>query len=490
MKRLEHLGIIAHDMGMIFSFLGVITLLPFVVLIIYREWDMIVPMATVPFTFVVLGLLISKVPSREHVPQLSVALAAVALTWFVSAVIGSFPFIVGLGMSPTDSIFEAMSGWTDTGITMMTAIDAAPKTLLFWRSLMQWIGGIGVIAFGIAMASRSSLTQFRLYRSEGRSEALMPSVVSTGRRMWGIYLGLTLFFTFLIMLSGVSLWDAVNLTLTAIATGGFTPHDAGIGFYDNALLEYLLIPAMLCGSFPFKIYFFMYRGAFRHIFRDQTIKVILLLSLLGSSMVILNLHLFGDLAWKTALREGLFMGVSAATSTGFQNSSVNMWPVIPIIVVTLLMLIGGASGSTAGGLKVNRIILAYEGLIWWFKRFFVRGNVIVPFKHDGRTYPKKISELELPKNMVIIVLYVLMVFLAVIFSLHAAGMALPTEFVVFDIVSAIGNNGLGAGFVGPDSPIAIKWEFILLMWIGRLEILPVLILFLGLFRGFDIRIPR
>ena len=176
----------------------------------------------------------------------------------------------------------------------------------------------------------------------------MPSVVSTGRRMWGIYLGLTLFFTFLIMLSGVSLGDAVNLTLTAIATGGFTPHDAGIGFYDNVLLEYLLIPAMLCGSFPFKIYFFMYRGAFRHILRDQTIKVILLLSLLGSFMVILNLHLFGDLAWKTALREGLFMGVSAATSTGFQNSSVNMWPVISIIVVTLLMLIGGALYSADG----------------------------------------------------------------------------------------------------------------------------------------------
>ncbi|HUU75747.1 MAG TPA: potassium transporter TrkG, partial [Methanoregulaceae archaeon] len=127
------------------------------------EWDMIIPMGSVPVTFVILGFLISKVPSKEHVPQLSVALVAVALTWFLSAVIGSLPFMLALQMTPTDSIFEAMSGWTDTGITMMSSIDTAPKTLIFWRSLMQWIGGIGVISLGIAMQSRSTLAQYRLW---------------------------------------------------------------------------------------------------------------------------------------------------------------------------------------------------------------------------------------------------------------------------------------------------------------------------------------
>jgi len=141
MRRFEHLAIIAHDMGVIFEYLGVITLVPFVVLIIYREWDLIIPMGMVPLIFVVLGVIISRVPRKEYVPQLSVALVAVALTWMAVALIGAVPFVLGLEMAYIDGVFEAMSGWTDTGITMMTSIDTAPKTLIFWRSFMQWVGG-------------------------------------------------------------------------------------------------------------------------------------------------------------------------------------------------------------------------------------------------------------------------------------------------------------------------------------------------------------
>ncbi len=490
MKRLEHLAVIAHDMGIIFEFLAVITLVPFVVLIIYQEWDMIIPMASVPLTFFILGFTISHAPRRDHVPRLSVALAAVALTWLTAAVVGSLPFVIGMELSLTDSIFEAMSGWTDTGITMISDLDSTPRTLIFWRSLMQWIGGIGVISFGIAMQSRSGLAQFRLYRSEGRSEDLMPSVVSTGRRMWVIYLVLTVLFTALVMFSGIPVFDAVNLTMVAIATGGFTPHDAGMAYYNNFMLEMLLIPAMLAGSFPFKVYFLMYRGKFRQIFRDKTIQIILLLSGLGSAIVIANLYIFGGLEFRTAFREGLFMSVSAATSTGFQNSGVNFWPGAALITVILLMFIGGASGSTAGGMKVNRVILAYEGMIWWFKRFFVRGNVIVPFKHDGKAYPKRISELELSKNLLITILYVLTVFVAVILALHITMTILPTKDVIFDIVSALGNNGLGAGFITPASTIPLKWLFIMLMWLGRLEIIPVLILITGIVGGFELNLSK
>ena len=131
---------------------------------------------------------------------------------------------------------------------MMTSLDTMPKTLIFWRSFMQWVGGIGVIAFGIAMLSRSGLTQIQLYRSEGRSEELMPSVVSTGRRMWAIYVFLTVVFTGMVLLSGIPLWDAINLVMVSLATGGFAPHDAGMFYYNNPLLEALLIPVMLAGA--------------------------------------------------------------------------------------------------------------------------------------------------------------------------------------------------------------------------------------------------
>ena len=485
MRRFEHLAIIAHDMGVIFEYLGVITLVPFVVLIIYQEWDMIIPMGMVPLIFVVLGVLISRVPRKEYVPQLSVALVAVALTWLAIALVGAVPFVLGLKMAYIDGVFEAMSGWTDTGITMMTSIDTAPRTLIFWRSFMQWVGGIGVISFGIAMQSRSGLAQFRLYRSEGRSEALMPSVVSTGRRMWVIYLILTAAFTLLVLLSGIPIFDAVNLTMAAVATGGFTPHDAGISYYNNGLLELLLIPAMLAGSFPFKIYFLLYRRRAMHILRERTVRAILILSAIGAVIVSLNLFYFAGEPLRSTLQQGVFMAVSAATSTGFQNTSVLAWPAVALIIIILLMLIGGASGSTAGGLKVNRVILGYEGLVWWFRRFFVRGNVIVPFKHEGKNIPRKISELELSKNLLIVILYFLVVFVAVILVLHMVATPLASQFVVFDIVSAIGNNGLGAGFITPVSTDPVKIVFIALMWIGRLEIIPVLILVMGAVRGFE-----
>jgi trk system potassium uptake protein TrkH len=129
-------------------------------------------------------------------------------------------------------------------------------------------------------------------------------------------------------------------------------------------------------------------------------------------------------------------------------------------------------------------------MIWWFKRFFVRGNVIVPFKHDGKTYPKRISELELSKNLLITILYVLTVFVAVILALHITTTMLPTKDVIFDIVSALGNNGLGAGFITPGSTVPLKWLFIMLMWVGRLEIIPVLILITGIVGGFELNLSK
>lgn len=219
MDRVEQFSIIAPDIGNIFRYMSAATALPLVVAGIYREWDMILPMASVPIVLFLLGTLLVRVPRREREAPLSAALMAVALIWLIIALVSALPFTLGLGISYLDAVFEAMSGWTDTGLTMMRSVEDLPRTLLFWRSLMQWLGGIGIIAFTVAMASRTGLTQFRLYRSEGRSEALMPSVVATGMEMWKIYLVLTAVSIGLILLSGIPLWDAVNIALVAIATG-------------------------------------------------------------------------------------------------------------------------------------------------------------------------------------------------------------------------------------------------------------------------------
>ena len=484
MRRLEHLGLIAHDMGIIFELLGSATLVVFIILLIFEEWAMVLPMASVPVTFLVSGYLLSWVPRKEFEPRLSIALVGVALTWFAIALIGALPFILGMHMSVTDSIFEAMSGWTSTGFTVMRSLDSAPHVILFWRSFMQWVGGIGVIAFGITMMSRSSIIQYRLYRSEGRSEALMPSIISTGRRMWGIYLVLTAGFTLMILFTGIPLWDALNLVLTTISTGGFSIHDAGVSFYHNGLLEALLLPVMIAGAIPFKLYFLLYRKKVAQFWKDPTVRLILALAVTGSLVISFNLFVFNEYPLTEAIRQGFFCTISGLTCCGLQNSSLT-WSPLPLLVIIMLMLIGGASGSTAGGIKVNRIILGYEGLVWWFRRFFVSSRVIVPFKHESKNIPRKISELELSKNMLIIVLWVLLIFVATFIALHVTPGISPTQLVVFDLVSAASNVGLGSGYFTPAAPFQIKWLFIFVMWIGRLEIVPVLILWMSIIRGFE-----
>jgi trk/ktr system potassium uptake protein len=483
MTRIEHIAMIAHDMGLIFEFLGVASLLPFLVLAVFGEWNLILPMASAPVTFLVLGYVISHLPYRDIEPSFSMTISAVALGWLAIAFIGALPFVFGLGMSSTDAVFEAMSGWTGTGFTMITSLDTTPKTLLFWRSLTHWIGGIGIIAFGISLHRKTRLSLFRLYRAEGREEELVSAAASSGRRMWMIYIVLTCAFTGLIMLAGVPLWDSLNLVMVAIATGGFTLHAGGLAYYNNPVLEALLIPVMLAGAVPFKIFFFLYAGKVGSMFRDQTVRILLFIALAGSLLTSLDLYMFGNSTLFTAFRQGTFMAVSGLSTCGLQNANPHAWAVIPLAVVTMLMFIGGAMGSAAGGIKVNRIIIAYEGVIWWFRRFFVSSRVMVPLRFGGRTVSKELSELAISKNLLVIVVYVLTIFIATIITLHLYITSFHLEEVVFELVSALSNAGLSVGVISTASPVVIKWLFTLLMWLGRLEIVPVVIIAMGLIKG-------
>ncbi|MFA5236913.1 MAG: TrkH family potassium uptake protein [Methanoregula sp.] len=483
MKRLDHLAMIVHDVGRICRFLGFVSLVPFVVLVIFQEWDLLLPMASAPLAFLGIGYLLTRVPARDFDPPLSIALVAVAIAWFLIALVGALPFVFGLGMSYTDSVFEAMSGWTSTGFTMLATVDLTPKTLLFWRSFMQWIGGIGIIAFGISMRRKTQVSLFQIFRSEGKPEDLMPNLKTTGWRMWKIYIFLTCLFTGLVMLAGIPLWDALNLVMVAIATGGFTLHSAGLAYYNNPLLEILLLPVMFAGAIPFKLYFLMYRGKMDALFRDKTIRLLLLIALVGSVLVSLELVLFNGLSPLTALREGVFVSVSGLCTCGLQNADLHVWAAIPLAMISLLVFIGGAMGSMAGGIKVNRVALASEGVKWWFRRFFVSSRVIVPFRYEGRMLSREMSEMEISKNMLVIALYVFTIFTATIFCLHLYITTFRLDEVLFECISALSNSGITVGFITAASPVAIKWIFIVLMWLGRLEIVPVIIMVMGIAKG-------
>ncbi len=477
MTRYRQLAIIAPDIGQLFLFIGLFACLPLLVGLLYDEVSSLLPMASAPFGFLVVGLLLASVPRVEGEVRVSVALSTVALIWLVAALIGALPFTFGLGMPYTDSVFEAMSGWTSTGLSMIVSVDAVPHTFLFWRSLTQWVGGLGIVAFTVAMASRSGLTQFRLYRSEGRSETFLPSVVATGMQMWEIYVVLTLLGTGLVLVSGVPLWDAVNIAMTAISTGGFSVHSAGILYYDSPLLEMLVIPIMLAGALPFKLYYLLAHRRRFGILDDQQALLLFALVLLGCAVVTYDLVALSGTPLPSALRQGIFMTVSGITCTGFQNANPLDWPGVTVLFLAALMLIGGSAGSTAGGIKLARVILAVETLRWWFRRLFIGWRGRVTFRHDGKPIQEHLAEYEVSKNLLVAILFMLVVTAATLLLLHIGpATGYDSGDVIFEVISAISNVGISTRYVGPAMSPAAKWLFIIVMWAGRLEIVPVIVL--------------
>ena len=475
---------IAPDLGLIFLFIALVSCTPFLVGLWHGELEILLPMASAPAGFCIIGIWLAGIPRAEGEARLSVALSAVAITWLLAALIGALPYTLGLGLPYTDSVFEAMSGWTGTGFSLIPSVDTVPRTILFWRSLTQWMGGLGIVAFTIALAGRTGLTRFRLYRSEGRSETFMPGVVATALEMWRIYLALTALGIGLVLISGIPLWDAVTIVMTAISTGGFSVHSAGILYYESPLLEMLVVPVMIAGALPFKLYFLLYYRRKCGLLTDPQAILLFALILAGCAVVTFDLVSISSLAPAEALRQGIFMTVSGITCTGFQNANPRDWYGTTTMVLAALMLIGGSAGSTAGGIKLGRVILGLEMLGWWFRRLHSGQRAITPLRHDGRPILEHLPEYEVSKSMLVTMLFVLTVAVATLLLLHLAPQGEFDSFdVVFEVVSAISNVGISTGFVNPGMSPAAKWLVIIVMWAGRLEIVPVIVLAAGTARG-------
>ena len=483
MRRLGYLSTIIADLGDIFTFTAPVTCVPLIVAVLFSEWNMLLPMATVPALFFIAGMVLKNLPRSGHGSRLSTALCSVALFWIACAMVSGIPFMFGLHMGFTDAVFEGMAGWTGTSFSMIRSPDTAPYTLLFWRSYMQWVGGIGIIAFTVALASSTGLFRSKIFRSEAREEPLMPSIVATGRSLWKIYAALTFCATGLILFTGLSLWESVNLALSAISTGGFTLHDGGILYYNSVALELLLIPIMIAGALPFRLYFLILEHRRWSLFGDEQVKLFFLFLGVGTAVLTYDLIFFSNLDTIPALTQGLFMAVSALTSTGFQIVDLRTWASVTLLFLAMLTFIGGTTGSTSGGIKIDRVAFAYRALLWWFRRLYVSGKVLVPLKIEGRVIPRATAELETAKNMLVIILSVVIVFIATLAIMQYHLTTFSITEIVFQVVSAFSTCGINTGYVSPDMPFISKWIFIVVMWVGRLEVIPVVMLFIALFRG-------
>lgn len=476
---------VGHDLGAVFLLIGLATLLPLGVGAYYQEWDALFVMGEATVLFLLLGAGLRLLPKGKNPARNSLSIAATALIWIFVSFLGCLPFLF-TGMGVLDAAFESMSAWTGTGFTLAANIEEWPRTLLFWRSFMQWIGGLGIIAFTLTVASRSGLVARGLYRSEGRSEAFMPSVIATAFQMWKIYVVLTIISLLAIAATGLDLWDAVNVAFCAISTGGMSIYADGISHFQNFGLEMVLIPIMLAGALPFRLYYLVYANrSLKEIVGDRVLHLLVAVFLLVAAVLTADLVLFSNYTLVDAVREGFFMAGTAISSTGFQNTTMIGWSAAMILFLAVFTLIEGGSGSTSGGIKLDRVQVMFEAMIWWFRKTIVSPRAFIPMRHDGKPVAGKDADMIIAKSLLLIILYILLVVATLVILLHDPYFSRDVIGTMYDVFSCVGNNGSTAGIVGPGMPDYAKVVMYVVMWVGRLEIIPVIILVWGLIRRFE-----
>ena len=330
------------------------------------------------------------------------ALLLVAMSWIAGAAFAALPFFLWAHLDfdadtahpfkrYVDCYFEAMSGLSTTGATVLADIEAVPRSLLLWRAFTQWIGGLGIVVVFVAVLPSLGVGGKRIFQVEAPGptpEGLQPQIRQTARVLLYIYLGLTAAEILALRVAGMSFYDALCHTFTTLATGGFSTRDASIGAYDSLAVDTVVIIFMILAGVNFALYFALLRRKFQSIWRDPELRTYLALLLVGS--VLITLCLVGQPIMTTtgrevgpsagaAIRHGLFTTVSVATTTGYCTADFNAWPFLAKAVLILLMFIGGSAGSTAGGIKVIRIWIAFKVLLSEIERVF-RPQVVRPVR--------------------------------------------------------------------------------------------------------------
>lgn len=494
--------IIISDLGRILQALSGIMFLSVLVPLIWGEYYAIPGLLVSGGLTLGVGTLFSMVAGDAEEPTKLHGMMIAASGWLLVALFGSLPFLlvawtvsldpfwISIPMdvdtltlaafrNPLNGVFESMSGFTGTGLTMAVHEDVLPHTLQWWRSIIQWVGGVGVIVLTTAILSRPGSGSLTLYESEARSAKIHPSIVSTVRTIWWIFLLFTFVSIALLWLAGMPLWDAINHAMTGLSTGGYSVTDNSIATYGSVVIEFVLVPIMILGSIAFPVHYLMLQGDLRNLYQDLQTRWVFVF--FGSGTVVLTALLYHHGTYETffrTFRYALFQFVSAASCTGFQTASAlsQAWSPVSKLAVSFGMFVGAAAGSTVGGIKLIRFLTLGKGTAHRITGVFYPSSAIRRFEIDGRVLSDAELSHEFEEAAIITLLW--LVFLAV--GIVGLSLLVSPQFtlanIVFEIASAQGNVGITTGITGPSMPSLAKGLLIFNMWIGRLEIIPVLVL--------------
>ena len=406
----------------------------------------------------------------------------VAMVWVVFSAFGLLPYYLSGQVSTlTDAWFESMSGFTTTGATIIPDLEVITHGLLFWRSLTQWIGGMGIIVLSIAILPIFGLNGMQLYAAEVSGltyEKLSPRIADTAKMMWSIYILLTITEIAALWLCGMDVFDAVCHSFSTIATGGFSTHNNSLEFYDSAAIHYTVTFFMFVSGINFVLLIYLLRGKVRNFFQDEELRWYSVAVLVFAVALTIGLYIarpgWSGIEMERAFRDSIFTVISSMTSTGYTISDYMYWPVVAWVVIFFLMLTGACAGSTAGGIKWVRLSIILKNGVTEFQRR-IHPNAIIPVKLNEKAVPQQ----TINNIMAFLIFYVFIIAVTVVIF---CACGVNFDEAIGAAVSAIGNVGISIGQFGPagtyaEFPTVAKWVMSFVMLIGRLEIFTVLLLF-------------
>lgn len=470
---------ILNTVGSLILFFGLTMIIPIGFGLYYRDQSVIPLLKSMGITLIA-GFILYKFfggVKTEHLSQRE-GMAIVAIGWTAIGIFGALPFYLGNVFNTfIDAFFESVSGFTTTGASVLTNIEAVAEGFLLWRSFIQWLGGMGIIVLSLAILPFLGVGGMQLYKAEVPTpvpDKLKPRIRDTARILWKVYALISLAEVILLMLGGMGLYDALNHTFTTMPTGGFSTKNTSIAYFDNLYFEIIIIFFMLMAGINFSLHYQMMRGKPLVFWRDSECRFFL--GTVFLLVVVVSLNIYGSVYEKMgqAIRFATFQVVSIVTTTGYTTADFEKWPAMSQFILLLSMFLGASAGSTGGGVKCLRIMVYFK---YCYKELFslIHPHAITSVKIGGKAVPADVMRSVLGFLGLYAGLFVLS-------STILAGMGVDFMTSLSSIAATIGNIGPGFGMVGPTDnyahiPYFGKWLLIWCMLLGRLEIYTLIIFF-------------
>jgi len=364
--------LIAKPLGFIMQGIGVVVLIPILVALLYGD-PLFIEFILFGGFSLAMGFILKRTPSDYNQLKLKHGMIIAALAWLWAALIGSFCLMYATNIDFLNAYFECMSAWSGSGFTIYTNVEILPNSILFFRSLMQWVGGLGIVIMVIGILIRPGTAAARLYKSEAREEKIKPSITGTIKTIWWIYVFYTILGITLYVLAGMNLFDAINNTFTNLSTGGMSIKNDSIGAYNSDLITIITIILMIIGGTSFLVHYKAFKGRILDVFRDVQFQAMIIIVAVFSILLIVYAN-FTNL-------NAVFYVVSALSCTGSNTQPISVmisWMDYPKVVLTIAMIVGMAAGSTTGAIKLIRIVTLFKGVYWEIKRMLLPEGSIIP----------------------------------------------------------------------------------------------------------------